>query len=103
MPGRPFCDPAVPDLLKILAKGLVGRLLAYAVFGLGFWLLFQGFSNPSAPRGVLGGVMILIAMYLMVLARRSDPDPEMTGSAGEGQENSGDSLDGSDKGGQLPP
>ena len=89
--------------MKTLVRGLFGRLLAYAAFGLGFWLLLQGFSNPSVPRGVLGGVMILIGMYLMVLARKSDPDPEMAGSAGEGQENNGDSLDGGDQGGKLPP
>ena len=89
--------------MKTLVRGLFGRLLAYAAFGLGFWLLLQGFSNPSAPRGVLGGVMILIAMYLMVMARKSDPDPEMAGFAGEGQETNGDPLDGGDQGGKLPP
>ena len=58
-------------MLRTLGKGLLGRLLAYGMFGLGFWLLFQGFLRPSVPMGLLGGVMIPAAMYLMVIARRT--------------------------------
>ena len=54
----------------MLGKGLLARLLAYAVFGLGFWLLFQGILKPNIPLGILGGVMIPVGMYLLVGARR---------------------------------
>ncbi len=60
-------------MLKLLAKGLFGRFLSYAAFTLGFWLLFQGFSRPSAALAVIGGAVVLLAMYLMVQARRFDP------------------------------
>jgi len=60
-------------MLKLLAKGLFGRLLSYAAFILGFWLLFQGFSRPSAVFAVLGGAVVLLGMYMMVQARKSDP------------------------------
>lgn len=54
----------------MLGKGLLARSLAYAVFGLGFWLLFQGFLRPNIPLGILGGVMIPVGMYLIVGVRR---------------------------------
>ena len=60
-------------MLKLLAKGLFGRLLSYAAFSLGFWLLYQGFSRPSPILAVLGGGVVLLGMYLMVQARKSDP------------------------------
>ncbi len=60
-------------MLKLLAKGLFGRLLSYAAFSLGFWLLYQGFSRPNAVLAVLGGGVVLLGMYLMVQARKSDP------------------------------
>ena len=60
-------------MLKLLAKGLFGRLLSYAAFSLGFWLLYQGFSRPSVVLAVLGGGVVLLGMYLMVQARKSDP------------------------------
>ena len=60
-------------MLKLLAKCLFGRLLSYAAFSLGFWLLYQGFSRPNAVLAVLGGGVVLMGMYLMVQARKSDP------------------------------
>ncbi len=60
-------------MLKLLAKGLFGRLLSYAAFSLGFWLLYQGFSRPTAVLAVIGGAVVLLGMYLMVQARKSDP------------------------------
>jgi hypothetical protein len=57
-------------MLRMLGKGLLARSLAYAVFGLGFWLLFQGFLRPNIPLGILGGVMIPVGMYLIVGVRR---------------------------------
>ena len=59
-------------MLKLLAKGLFGRLISYAAFSLGFWLLYQGFSRPNAVLAVLGGGVVLLGMYLMVQARKSD-------------------------------
>ena len=60
-------------MLKLLAKGLFGRFLSYAAISLGFWLLYQGFSRPTAVLAVLGGGVVLLGMYLMVQARKSDP------------------------------
>ncbi|PKB66149.1 MAG: hypothetical protein BZY81_07890 [SAR202 cluster bacterium Io17-Chloro-G4] len=59
-------------MLKLLAKGLFGRFLSYGAFTLGFWLLFQGFSRPEAVLCVLGGAAVLLGMYLMVQARKSE-------------------------------
>ena len=69
-------------MLKLLAKGLFGRFLSYAAFSLGFWLLYQGFTRPSAVLAVLGGGVVLLGMYLMVQARKSDPSyrPTLDGS-----------------------
>ena len=36
-------------MFRDLGKGLLARLAAYALFILGFWLLFQAFERPS-PR-----------------------------------------------------
>ena len=69
-------------MLKLLAKGLFGRLLSYAAFSLGFWLLYQGFSRPTAVLAVLGGAVVLLGMYLMVQARKSDPSYHPTMSDG---------------------
>jgi len=60
-------------MLKLLAKGLFGRLLSYAAFTLGFWLLYQGFSRPNIGLGIVGGAVLLLGTYLMVQARKSDP------------------------------
>ena len=61
-------------VLKIIAKGLAGRLLAYGVFGLGFWVLYRSLFQTSLwtgiPMGVTGGGLILGGMYLIVTARR---------------------------------
>ena len=96
-------SPIAHQVLKALAKGLFGRVLAYGVFVLGFWLLYQGFSKPNLGLGVLGGLAILVAAYLMVLARKSNPAPEIATIPGQEEDRSGDSLDGSDPGSKLPP
>mgnify|MGYP001260266153 CR=1 FL=1 len=90
-------------MLKPLLKGLLARLLGYAGFGLGFWLLFQGFSRPSIGLAFLGGGILLGSLYLMVAARRSGPVPWTADSAGKKEDAPGDSLNGSDQGGKLPP
>jgi hypothetical protein len=53
-----------------LGKTLFSRIGAYAVFVLGFWLLFQAFERSSPGLGVLGGALVLLAMYMMVGFRR---------------------------------
>ena len=53
-------------MFRGLGKGLLARVAAYALFILGFWLLFQAFERPSPALGVLGGALILAAMYSMV-------------------------------------
>jgi|TARA_B100000315_G_scaffold56012_1_gene50194 hypothetical protein len=90
-------------MLSTVAKGLLGRLLVYAGFALGFWLLYQGISRPHPLLGVLGGASLLGTMYLMVVGRRSGPAHLFPGSAGEEEEDPGDSLDGGGQGGKLPP
>ncbi len=92
-----------PDMLKVLAKGLFGKLLAYAGIVLGFWLLFQGFSKPNPALGVLGGALILGAMSLMVAGRRQDPAPLTARSTNEREDDSIDPLDGGNQGGKLSP
>ena len=82
-------------MIKDLAKGLFGRLLAYAVFGLGFWLLFQGFLRPNIPLGILGGAMIPVGMYLIVSARRVSTLPRTTELDDNKEDNLSDSIDGS--------
>ena len=57
-------------LREILGRGILGRVLSYALFVLGFWLLFQAFERPSPGLGVLGGALILLAMYAMVGGRK---------------------------------
>ena len=63
-------------MLTHLAKGLLGRLLGYGAVALGFWLLFRGFSEAGFPLAILGGVTVLVGMYLLVSARRGGPFPQ---------------------------
>ena len=53
-------------MLGGLGNGLLMRLASYAVFVLGFLLLFRAFENSSILVGVAGGVAVLAAMWLMV-------------------------------------
>lgn len=72
-------------VLKIIVKGLAGRLLAYGVFGLGFWVLYRSLFQSSlwtgVPMGVAGGGLILGGMYLIVTARRFTGTPGAGGPA----------------------
>jgi hypothetical protein len=85
---------SLANMIKALAKGLLGRLLAYAVLGLGFWLLYQGLLRPNIPLAILGGAMILGGMYLMVTVRRIAVSPPTTDSTNDNdkEDSSGDSL-----------
>ena len=85
-------------ILVTLVRGLLGRLLSYAAFVLGFWLLFQGFSKPSVPAGILGGAAILGGMYVMVVARRSNATGPAANPNGDKEDSPGDPFDGSDQG-----
>ena len=58
-------------MLKHQAKGLLGRLLGYGTLALGFWLLYRGFSDAGFPLAIVGGVAVLVGMYLMVSTRRA--------------------------------
>ena len=53
-----------------LGRSLFSWVGAYAFFVLGFWLLFQAFDRPSPGLGILGGIVILVAMYMMAGFRR---------------------------------
>ena len=38
-------------LREILGRGILGRVLSYALFVLGFWLLFQRLNDPAPVWG----------------------------------------------------
>ena len=90
-------------MLTTLAKGVLGRLLSYAALAVGFWVLYQGISRPSLPLAILGGSMIIGAMYLMVAARRSALGPTEEVPASVEEDKPGDTILGSGQGGKLPP
>lgn len=90
-------------MLPGLLKGLLGRLVGYGVFLLGFWLLVKGFVGPSLPSAALGGIGILAGMYLMVAARRAGVASGAFYRASIKEGGRVDSLDGSDQGNKLPP
>ncbi len=95
-------------MLKSLVKGLFGRLLGYGGLVLGFWLLREAFIEVNYPLGVLGGLAILAAMYVIVKARRPRTDStQVQYSSNEisktEEGDPSDSLDGRDESNQLPP
>jgi hypothetical protein len=57
-------------MLKIIAEGLLGRVLGLGIFAGGFWLLIKGFVDSNIPLGVLGGIMIPLGMWVMAITRR---------------------------------
>ena len=57
--------------MKSLGTGLAGRLLSYGALLLGFWLLLRAFLSHNILLGVLGGLVILVGMYIMVSGRRT--------------------------------
>ena len=56
-------------MLKILATGILARVLGMGLLFGGFWLLFKGFLDPSVPLGILGGAMIPVGMWAIAQAR----------------------------------
>ena len=99
----------------MLSRGIFPRIGAYAALALGFWLLFQAFERSSPVMGVLGGALVLVGMYLMTGVWRDTFDrfggtykirKENRSSDGTPEDatgGTGDTVDGSDQGGQLPP
>lgn len=73
-------------MLSSLAKGIFGRVLGYGGILLGFWLLYQAFSNTNPALGLLGGAAILASMYLIVVSRRQGP----AANASRSTDNEGD-------------
>ena len=90
-------------MLKSLMKGLFGRLLGYGGLVLGFWWLRQAFLEINYPVGVMGGLTILAAMYMVVGGRRHTNNSDNTELFNPEEDNPGDSLDGRDESNQLPP
>ena len=103
----------------MLSGGIFPRVGAYAVLALGFWLLFQAFEKSSILTGIVGGLLIIVGMYLMTgvwkgmfakfggnyqirkqLPKEKDSSDDTPKDRTNG---TGDSLDGSDQGSQLPP
>ncbi len=57
-------------MLRILAKSVLGQFAGLGLFAGGFWLLFEAFQNNHPLLGLLGGVMMILGMWLMAHARR---------------------------------
>ena len=83
---------------RAIAKGLLGRLLAYIGLALGFWLLFHGFQSGNLaagiPFGLAGAASILIGMYLMVSVKGRD-SPATPIHTNDEEDGNGDSVTGS--------
>ena len=90
-------------MLKSLMKGLFGRLLGYGGLVLGFWWLREAFLEINYPVGVMGGLTILTAMYMLVGGRRHTNNSDNTELSNTEEDNPSDSLDGRDESNQLPP
>lgn len=105
----------------MMKGGIFARVAAYAVLALGFWLLFQAFEKSNILSGILGGVIIIIGMYLMTGVWRgmfakfggnyqirkennsSDDTAEDRTEGAGGTGGTGNFIDRGDQGGQLPP
>ncbi len=102
----------------MLSGGLFPRVGAYAVLALGFWLLFQAFEKSNILSGIVGGALIIVGMYLMTgvwremfanfggagyKIRKENDSSDDTAENRTGESGPGDTGDGSDQGGQLPP
>ena len=102
----------------MLSGGIFPRVGAYAVLALGFWLLFQAFEKSNILSGIVGAALIVVGMYLMTgvwknmfnkfggnykLRKENDPSDDTPEQRTGGTGGTGDSVNGSDQGGQLPP
>lgn len=99
----------------MMKGGIFARVAAYAVLALGFWLLFQAFEKSNILSGILGGVIIIIGMYLMTGVWRGmfakfggnyqirKENNSSDDTAEDRPKGTGDLSDRGDQGGQLPP
>ena len=86
---------------------------------LGFWLLFQAFENSNVLSGIVGGLLVIVGMYLMTgvwrgmfakygggkyrIRKENEPSDNTRQGNTDGSRGTDDSVDGSDEGGKLPP
>ena len=103
----------------MLSGGIFARIGAYAVLALGFWLLFQAFENSNVLSGIVGGLLVIVGMYLMTgvwrgmfakygggnyrIRKENEPSDNTRQNSTDGSRGTGDSVDGSDAGRKLPP
>ena len=99
----------------MLSGGIFPRVGAYAVLALGFWLLFQAFERSNILSGIVGGALVIVGMYLMtglwkdMFAKFGGDYKILKGNdciddtAKDRSGGTGDPVDGSDEGSQLPP
>ena len=80
------------SILRSLGRGLAVRLVAYAALLLGFMSLYEGFSGPSIPMGLLGGVLIIAGMWRLAFARRGTNTARSENPAPVQEDNARDSL-----------
>ena len=80
------------SILSNLGRGLAVRLVAYAALLLGFMSLYEGFSGPSIPMGLLGGVLIIAGMWLLAFSRKGMPTDRRGNPASVQEDNTSDSL-----------
>ena len=99
----------------MLSGGIFPRVGAYAALALGFWLLFQAFERSNILSGIVGGALVIVGMYLMTglwkdmfakfggdykILKEND---RIDDTAKDRSGGTGDPVDGSDEGSQLPP
>ena len=102
----------------MMKGGIFARVAAYAVLALGFWLLFQAFEKSNILSGILGGVIIIIGMYLMTgvwrgmfakfggnyqIRTANNSSDDTAEDRTEGAGGTGNLIDRGDQGGQFPP
>ena len=103
----------------MLSGGIFPRIGAYVVLALGFWLLFQAFEDSNVLSGIVGGLLVIVGMCLMTgvwrsmfakygggnyrIRKENEPSGNTRQDSTDGSRGPGDSVDGSDEGGKLPP
>ena len=102
----------------MLSGGIFTRIGAYAVLALGFWLLFQAFENSNVLSGIVGGVLVIVGMYLMTgvwrgmfakfggnyqIRKENNSSDDTAEDRTKGAGGTGNLIDRGDQGGQFPP
>lgn len=80
------------SILSNLGRGLAVRLVAYAALLLGFMSLYEGFSGPSIPMGLLGGVLVIAGMWLLAFSRKGTDTGGRDSPVPAQEDNTRDSL-----------